>query len=192
LPCGCAPEIAVFEAWKNEPSIAPEKYNVETAFKQYSKGFQKVVSNVFSKEITAGETAMSDVLRANVTRFAAYKSFACNKIIEQDAQKPIDKRLGKEKWIKTFDYWQHTEEQMAAKRCRKAKTFDEAVKNGYQNMKWLPSISTEKRADHIPFYNQVYRIDDEVWEYQDFWGCKCGQMPTVRVETPHTYIDADG
>ncbi|MDR0829854.1 MAG: hypothetical protein LBN95_07065 [Prevotellaceae bacterium] len=147
---------------------------------------------MYSKEIADGNTAQTELFKANVTRFAAYKAFKCNDLIEQDSQKEPKKQIGKENLIKTFDYWQHTEEIMAGKRARRAKIFDTIKQKGQPRIKWLPSVSIEKRLDHIPYYNQIFSADADVWDKQDIWGCKCSMLGTSMPETDHTYDNGSG
>jgi hypothetical protein len=178
--------------WENEPSIQPDKWSVETAFKHYSNGFQKAVENVYAKEISEGNTTQAELFKANVTRFAACKAAKCNNLIDRDADKPADSRLGREKLIKTFDCWQHAEEQMVTRRARRAKRWEEIEEQGAPNVKWLPSISIERRAEHIPYYNQIFPGDSDIWDKQDIWGCKCSMAGTYRRETKHEWTDENG
>ncbi|MDR1737989.1 MAG: hypothetical protein LBR66_04115 [Candidatus Symbiothrix sp.] len=144
---------------------------------------------MYSKEIAAGGSEMADLFRANVTRYAAYKSFVCDKLLQEDAAKDADKQAGREKMIDRFNRWQYTEEAMVAKRCRRAKQWEEIEAGGFERIKWLPSVSIEKRAEHIPYYNQIFPKDWDGWDKQDVWGCKCSMVGTYRKETPHEWTD---
>jgi hypothetical protein len=179
-------------AWENKPSIQTGKWSVETAFKHYSKGFRNTIETVYAKETAGGNTAQAELFKANVTRFAAYKAFKCNELIEKDSQKEPKKQIGKENLIKTFDYWQHTEEIMAGKRARRAKIFDAIKQKGQPRIKRLPSVSIEKRLEHIPYYNQIFSADADVWDKQDIWGCTCSMLGTAMPETDHTYDNGSG
>ena len=165
-----------------------QNWSIETAFKRYSDGLKKAVDNIY----TVGNAEQAALFRANVSRFAAYKAVKCNQLIEQDDKQPDGKRHGRDRMIATFDRWQQAEEQMVSKRARRAKRFDEIAEKGFKMVKWLPSVSVEKRAIHRPFYNQIYPADSPIWDNQDIWGCKCSMGGTNLPETEHVYQDDAG
>lgn len=79
--------------------------------------------------------------------------------------------------------WLRTEYDMAVRRARIASIWRDAEDNElYTNMRWTPSLASpeNRRKEHIPYYNRVFRRDDAVWASGPgtLWGCKCGIEPT--------------
>jgi hypothetical protein len=139
----------------------------------------------FGKEIAAGDTALPSLLRANVTRFAAAKAVTCKQLLDDNAAKPEAERKDPADMIRKFDYWQQTEENTARMRARSAKQWQEftteANMKSFPNMRWLRSISQDKRAEHLGFAGRVWAKDDPFWltnmPGQD-WNCKCAMQQT--------------
>ncbi|MDR0754216.1 MAG: hypothetical protein LBF04_02395 [Prevotellaceae bacterium] len=79
--------------------------------------------------------------------------------------------------------WLRSEYDIAVRRARLASIWRDAEDNElYTNMRWTPSLTSpeNRRPEHIPFYNRVFRRDDAVWASGPgtLWGCKCGIEPT--------------
>jgi hypothetical protein len=79
--------------------------------------------------------------------------------------------------------WLRSEYDIAVRRARIASIWRDADDTElYTNMRWTPSLTSpeNRRPEHIPFYNKVFRRDDAVWASGPgtLWGCKCGIEPT--------------
>jgi hypothetical protein len=133
----------------------------------------------------SGGSLIASQLLANVSRFAAAKSVACNRLLESDRQKDGDRRTGDERMIQTFDYWQQTEENTARMRARSAKQWDGFTSGDhaalFPNIRWLRSVSIDKREDHEAFAGHIWAKNDPFWDTnmpgQD-WNCKCDMQET--------------
>jgi hypothetical protein len=171
--CGCTPHLSpqgkvAGLKWDNRPSVNPDKWSVENAFKGYSKGLQNAVEMTFAKEITEGKTLLPDMLKANVSRFSAAKAVTCDRLLQQDAAKEPDRQTGASNMVRTFDYWQQTEENTARTRARTAKQWQEFTEGDraevLPNIKWLRSVAIDKRPEHEVFAGRIWAKDDPFWE----------------------------
>jgi hypothetical protein len=185
--CGCTP---VTLKWDNRSSVNPAKWSVENAFKGYSKGLQNAVEMTFAKEISEGKTLLPDMLKANVSRFSAAKAVTCDRLLQQDAEKEPDRQTGSANMIRTFDYWQQTEENTARTRARTAKQWQEFTEGDraavLPNIKWLRSVAIDKRPEHEVFAGRIWAKDDPFWATNmpgQEWNCKCDMQETIQPVT---------
>lgn len=147
-----------------------------TLYSEYSGNLRKAVDRVFSEDNDSG---LSDQLRANVSRFAAYKAYhATDQVREQVKQDGILDE-GK-KVLHTFNRYQAAEYNTTVSRCRTAKQFEEFLESDharlFPNLRWLPSRSASLREEHMAFYDRVWAKDDAFWNTNqpgNLWNCKC-------------------
>lgn len=130
------------------------------------------------------DSDLADSLRANVSRFAAYKADYVKTTIENilnDASIPAkDKQAYIDANMNAFSQYQATEETTATSRSRTAKQWkefnDPQRLRLFPNLRWLPSRSIEKRQSHIQFYDHVWSKGDDFWSHNTpgtEWNCKC-------------------
>lgn len=141
----------------------------QVLFEHYSNTLRKAVSGHFAD-------GLDDQLRANLTRFAAYKAAHAQKTIASfiQAHKENEARA----CIKQMDTWLDAEYNTAVARARTAKQFAEflAPDNPFRNLRWLPSRSADPRAAHVKFYNRIWAKGDSFWDTHSpgtEWNCKC-------------------
>lgn len=132
-----------------------------------------------------------EALRHSEAVFAAFKT--------HQQQKDLHEQLtDQEGMLKSFDQfrkdtepiiqeynvnWLRTEYDTAVRRARFAADWKrfEKDKDLYPNLKWLPSVSVNKREGHRVFYNRVWKADDPFWNTNypgNLWNCKCGLTST--------------
>ncbi len=150
-------------------------------YSHYSSSLKKAVDSVYYED---SEDGLSNRLRANVSRFAAYKAHYVTdalKSILNDPQIPLSDRdnYAKEA-LKTFDRWHDAEYNTAVARSRTAKQFTEFNNPDsihlFPRLRWLPSRSVKVRVTHTAFYNRVWAKDDPFWSSNSpgtEWNCKC-------------------
>lgn len=167
-------------------------------YKAYSENLRKGVGSVFFEDDGSG---LSDRLRANVSRFAAYKAYHATQQVREwmtetgsidDAKKVLHR----------FNRYQAAEYNTTVSRCRTAKQWQEFDKDDsrrlFPNIEWLPSRSVKLREEHVVFYNRVWAKDDPFWSRNqpgNLWNCKCDWEETDAAVTdgnPHTAINANG
>lgn len=151
---------------------------MEDLYAKYSKDFRKVVDNVFGEEYPE----LADQLRANVSRFAAYKSNYVKTAFEENSKafSGDDLKAVNEATKNQFRSWTETELATASARARTAKQFSEFNepdrKELFPCLKWLPSRAANPRQSHMRFYNRVWRKDDPFWNNNapgTEWNCAC-------------------
>ncbi len=151
---------------------------MEDLYAKYSKDFRKVVDNVFGEEYPE----LSDQLRANVSRFAAYKSNYVKTAFEDNSKafSGDDLKAVNEATKNQFRSWTETELATASARARTAKQFSEFNepdrKELFPCLKWLPSRAANPRITHTKFYNRIWRKDDPFWNNNapgTEWNCMC-------------------
>ena len=147
-----------------------------TLYDVYSKNLRKAVDKVFYEDNGNG---LSDCLRANVTRFAAYKAYHATQQVREQIAKDGDMDRGR-MVLHAFNRYQAAEYNTTVSRCRTAKQFEEfsAADNMrlFPNLRWLPSRSANPREQHMLFYNRVWAKDDPFWVQNqpgNLWNCKC-------------------
>lgn len=151
---------------------------MEDLYAKYSKDFRNVVDRVFGEEYPE----LSDQLRANVSRFAAYKSNYVKTAFEENSKafSGDDLKAVNEATKNQFRAWTDTELATASARARTAKQFSEFNepdrKELFPCLKWLPSRAANPRQSHMRFYNHVWRKDDPFWNNNapgTEWNCAC-------------------
>lgn len=147
-------------------------------YAKYSKDFRKVVDNVFGEEYPE----LADQLRANVSRFAAYKSNYVKTAFEDNSKafSGDDLKAANEATKNQFRGWTETELATASARARTAKQFSEFNepdrKELFPCLKWLPSRAANPRITHTKFYNRIWRKDDPFGNNNapgTEWNCMC-------------------
>ena len=169
-----------------------------TLYEQYSRNLRKAVDGVFAEDNSGG---LSDRLRANVSRFAAYKAYHATGEIRKEIGKNGNIDAGR-KELHAFNRYQAAEYNTTVSRCRTAKQFQEFSQPDnvrlFPNIKWLPSRSATPREQHILFYNRVWAKNDSFWNANqpgNLWNCKCDWEETdepVTDNNPTTPIRHDG
>jgi len=129
-------------------------------------------------------------LKANVSRFSAFKSYQATQLARQAR---VDKATGEvfdqkdtaKRTLAQFQAWQTSEYNTTVARARTAKQWDLYTQPNrmrlFPNIKWLPSMSVEKRPEHVAFYNRIWPKDDPFWAENTpgtLWNCKCGMQET--------------
>lgn len=145
-----------------------------TLYDTYSENLRKAVDQVFKRGNNSG---MIDQLRANVSRFAAYKAMNITKEVRGELGNDLDKAAH---ILRTGNRTQATEYNTTISRCRTAKQFAKfnAGDNArlFPNLRWLPSRSADPREAHMLFYDKVWAKDDGFWDKNtpgSLWNCKC-------------------
>lgn len=145
-------------------------------YEQYRNNLRKAVNSVFYEDSGDG---LSDRLRANISRFSAYKAYHATQQIRERIKEDGDIEAGK-KVLHAFNRYQAAEYNTTVSRCRTAKQFGEFAQPDnvrlFPNLRWLPSRSATPREEHIPFYNRVWAKDDPFWNANqpgNLWNCKC-------------------
>lgn len=132
-----------------------------------------------------------EALRHSEAVFAAFKTHQQQKELheqltdEEGKLKSFDQfRKDTEPIIQEYNVnWLRTEYDTAVRRARFAADWKrfEKDKDLYPNLKWLPSVSVNKREGHRVFYNRVWKADDPFWNTNypgNLWNCKCGLTST--------------
>lgn len=132
-----------------------------------------------------------EALRHSEAVFAAFKTHQQQKELheqltdEEGKLKSFDQfRKDTEPIIQEYNVnWLRTEYDTAVRRARFAADWKrfEKDKDLYPNLKWLPSVSVNKREGHRVFYNRVWKADDPFWSTNypgNLWNCKCGLTST--------------
>lgn len=125
---------------------------------------------------------MADQLRANVSRFSAYKANYVRQAFDDNARQFSGKDLDEanKATINQFRRWTDAELTTAGARARTAKQFTEFNEPDRRELfpclKWLPSRAVNPRQSHMRFYNRVWRKDDTFWDNNapgTEWNCMC-------------------
>lgn len=102
--------------------------------------------------------------------------------------------------LRTFDIYQDAEYNTATARARTAKQFEQFMQKDnielFPCLRWIPSRSANPRAEHMAFYNRIWRKDDPFWNNNQpgtEWNCKCDieetdEQPTDNNDLPTTVI----
>lgn len=142
-----------------------------TLFESYSENLRKAVSQVFKRDSGNG---LSDQLRANVSKFAAYKAYEATNNVRSELGNDLDKA---ERILRTYNRTQATEYNTTISRSRAAKQFEKFESSGlFPNLRWLPSRSADPRESHMLFWDRVWAKDDPFWNENtpgSLWNCKC-------------------
>ena len=149
-------------------------------YEAYGNGLRKAVDTVLGESEYGDEYFdMQMQMRANVSRFAAYKAYHATQELKDVDPANIDKK-GK-LILNKYNRWQAAEYNTAVARTRTAKqyhdfTSDPISNELYPNIKWLPSRSASPREAHRVFWNRVWAKNDPFWNSNtpgSLWNCKC-------------------
>lgn len=149
-------------------------------YEAYGNGLRKAVDTVLGESEYGDEYFdMQMQMRANVSRFAAYKAYHATQELKDVDPADIDKK-GK-LILNKYNRWQAAEYNTAVARTRTAKqyhdfTSDPISNELYPNIKWLPSRSASPREAHRVFWNRVWAKNDPFWNSNtpgSLWNCKC-------------------
>ena len=153
-------------------------------YRHYSNNFRKAIEQVY-------HNGGGEHLKANVSRFAAYKAYRATQIARR---KQVDKSTGEIRnqkeaaraTLAQFQAWQDAEYNTAVARARTAKQWElynqPERRRLFPNIKWLESTSAEQRPEHQLFYNRIWAKDDPFWATNTpgtLWNCKCGMQETA-------------
>ena len=149
-------------------------------YEAYGNGLRKAVDTVLGESEYGDEYFdMQMQMRANVSRFSAYKAYHATQELKDVDPADIDKK-GK-LILNKYNRWQAAEYNTAVARTRTAKqyhdfTSDPISNELYPNIKWLPSRSASPREAHRVFWNRVWAKNDPFWNSNtpgSLWNCKC-------------------
>ena len=143
-------------------------------YQTYANNLRRAIDRVFAQDDGSG---LSDRLRANVSRFAAYKAYHATRLARQAAAEPDgDPR----RVLHTFNRYQAAEYNTTVSRSRTAKQWGEFADADHMrlfpNLRWLPSRSATPREEHVRFYNRGWAKTDPFWQQNqpgNLWNCKC-------------------
>ncbi len=143
-------------------------------YQAYANNLRRAIDRVFAQDDGSG---LSDRLRANVSRFAAYKAYHATRLARQAAAEPDG---DPQRVLHTFNRYQAAEYNTTVSRCRTAKQWGEFADADHMrlfpNLRWLPSRSATPREEHVRFYNRVWAKTDPFWQQNqpgNLWNCKC-------------------
>lgn len=171
-------------------------------YEAYGDNFRKAVDSVLGDSEYGDEYFdMRMQMRANVSRFAAYKAYHATQELKDIDTKDIDRRA--RLVLNKYNRWQATEYNTAVARTRTAKqyhdfTSDPISNELYPNLKWLPSRSASPREAHRVFWNRVWAKNDPFWKTNtpgSLWNCKCDWEETDEPVTngnPNGKVSATG
>ena len=171
-------------------------------YEAYGNGLRKAVDTVLGESEYGDEYFdMQMQMRANVSRFAAYKAYHATQELKDVNHADID-RKGK-LILNKYNRWQAAEYNTAVARARTAKqyhdfTSDPISNELYPNIKWLPSRSASPREAHRVFWNRVWAKNDPFWNSNtpgSLWNCKCDWEETdepVTDKNPNGTMSAKG
>ena len=171
-------------------------------YEAYGNGLRKAVDTVLGESEYGDEYFdMQMQMRANVSRFAAYKAYHATQELKDVDPANIDKK-GK-LILNKYNRWQAAEYNTAVARTRTAKqyhdfTSDPISNELYPNIKWLPSRSASPREAHRVFWNCVWAKNDPFWNSNtpgSLWNCKCDWEETDEPVTngnPNGKVSAKG
>jgi hypothetical protein len=180
---------------------AGEQASEPRPYDEYNKKLQRALTSAVGK--TDADSKYFDIhqkLSLNLARFAAAKALHAEHLIN-NVKTDDDQETHRKKVLAAHDLYLMAETQATAARARTARQWtdfnDTEQKRLFPNVRWLPSASTEQRAEHIPFYNQVWAKDDPFWNSHQpgtLWNCKCDieetDDDTTGSNVPQTKIDA--
>lgn len=173
-----------------DKDIEPDLF--EHTFSQLDKAL-----DIFGKpEWGTPDRDFLEALRHSEAVFAAFKTHRQQKELyeqltdEEGKLKSFDQfRKDTEPIIQEYNMtWLRTEYDTAVRRARFAADWKrfEKDKDLYPRLKWLPSVSVDKREGHRVFYNRVWDADDPFWSTNypgNLWNCKCGLTSTYEKAT---------
>lgn len=173
----------------------PTQNRVEL-FEGYSRQFRRAVDAVFAADETP---ELADRLRANVSRFAAYKSVYVEgefaKIAANQEYDAATRKAAMRAAEDRFARWTDAEYNTATARCRTAKQFSEFLEPDnrrlFPNLQWLATRSATPRADHAAFAGKIWPKTDPFWNSHapgTEWNCKCDIAETDEPATDNSDV----
>ena len=173
---------------RDDKPITPELYQA------YADSLRRAVASVPVDDDLAAQW------RANVSRFAAYKSYHATQRIRDAIAENGDLDMGRAV-LHAYNRYQAAEYNTAVARARTGKQWRQFSDPDHVRLfpciRWLPSRSASPREEHIPFYNRVWPKDDPFWNTNQpgtLWNCKCdweetdddptANNPTQRIVKP--------
>ncbi len=165
-------DAAIADIAADDKPVAP------TLYQAYSSNLRKAVDAVFADGRNAGT---ADRLRANVSRFAAYKAWHATAQVREALDENGGDMEAARRTLRRFNRWQAAEYNTAVARSRTAKQWQQWNDGGdnsrvFPNIVWLPSMSATPREEHRAFWNRVWPKDDPFWDTNqpgNLWNCKC-------------------
>lgn len=165
-------------------------------FEGYSRQFRRAVDAVFAADETP---ELADRLRANVSRFAAYKSVYVEgefaKIAANQEYDAATRKAAMRAAEDRFARWTDAEYNTATARCRTAKQFSEFLEPDnrrlFPNLQWLATRSATPRADHAAFAGKIWPKTDPFWNSHapgTEWNCKCDIAETDEPATDNSDV----
>jgi uncharacterized protein with gpF-like domain len=184
------PNTIIANIQTNNQPINPDLYN------HYAAGLRKGIDNTFFEDSNSG---LSDLMRANVSRFAAYKAAhvttALKSILNDNSMTVKERDAYAKKALKVFQNRQVTEQATAIARARTAKQFEEFLSDDnnrlFPNLRWLPSSAVIPRSSHMEFYHRVWAKTDPFWATNSpgqEWNCQCDIEETSDGETNNAAV----
>ena len=152
-----------------------------TLYSLYSQTLRKAIDDVFEPG-----NELADRLRANVTRFSAYKAYHATSLARK-AEEPKGV-------LQRFNRYLAAEYNTTAIRAHRAADWQqfEAERDVLPNLEWMPSTSINPGEDHRTFWGTTLPIDDPFWEEHcpgDRWNCKCHLRNTDKEPTDRPTSD---
>ena len=155
-------------------------------FEGYSRQFRRAADAVFAADEMP---ELADRLRANVSRFAAYKSAYVEGEFARIANDPkyndATRKAAMNAAEDRFARWTDAEYNTATARCRTAKQMAEFMEPDnvrlFPNLEWLATRSANPRAEHQAFVGLILPKEDDFWKTHTpgtEWNCKCDLAET--------------
>jgi len=155
-------------------------------FDGYSRQFRRAADSVFADN---EQPELADRLRANMSRFAAYKSAYVEGEFARIAADPkyddATRKAAMNAAEDRFARWTDAEYNTATARCRTAKQMAEFMEPDnvrlFPNLEWLATRSANPRAEHQAFVGLILPKEDDFWKTHTpgtEWNCKCDLAET--------------
>ena len=155
-------------------------------FEGYSRQFRRAADAVFAADEMP---ELADRLRANVSRFAAYKSAYVESEFARIANDPkyndATRKAAMNAAEDRFARWTDAEYNTATARCRTAKQMAEFMEPDnvrlFPNLEWLATRSANPRAEHQAFVGLILPKEHTFWRTHTpgtEWNCKCDLAET--------------
>ncbi|MDR1345952.1 MAG: phage head morphogenesis protein [Bacteroidales bacterium] len=151
-------------------------------YQSYSENLHKAISLAMGNPKADDKYFdLTQQFKANTSHFAAFKAQqATEAIMQADSPEQIKALLN------TYNRYQAAEYQVTLMRATSGRQFlkftaDAARNKILPNIKWLPSVSKNRREEHKHFYNKVFAKTDPFWSRNqpgNLWGCKCSWVET--------------
>ena len=152
-----------------------------TLYSLYSQTLRKAIDDVFEPG-----NELADRLRANVSRFSAYKAYHATSLARK-AEEPKGV-------LQRFNRHLAAEYNTTTIRAHRAADWQqfEAERDVLPNLEWMPSTSINPGEDHRTFWGTTLPIEHPFWEQHqpgDRWNCKCHLRNTDKEPTDRPTSD---